>query len=271
MEVYDYTDPSCPFNTEQFQKEPPVRRVPIRDVLRKFDEHLGGDDSESAKKLLLYWLDEAKSGRDKSGELIILNELMGLCRNRGERDEAVKYAEEGMAFAKENGFWETVEGATASLNAATVYKAFNQPRRAIELYGYARGIYEKHLDKNDYRVGSLYNNMGLAYFAVGDFEKAEKLYNMAISVMEKLGDRKAEQAITYLNIADIYNARDGIDGENEINTCLDKAEKLLNAVENKDGKYAFMCDKCASVFGYYGRFMYEKELRKRVREIYERS
>ncbi|MBO4897050.1 MAG: tetratricopeptide repeat protein [Clostridia bacterium] len=271
MEVYDYWDPQCPFNTEWFMKEPPVRAVPVRDVLSKFDEHLAKDDSESAKKLLLYWLEEAKNGRDKKAELIILNELMGLCRNRGERDEAVKYAEEGMAFAKENGFWETTEGATAALNAATVYKAFDMPHRAIELYGYARGIYEKSLDKNDYRVGSLYNNMGLAYFALGEYEKAEELYNMAISVMEALGDRRAEHAITHLNIADVINARDGIKGEKEIGVCLDRAQALLDAVKIRDGKYAFMCDKCASVFGFYGRFLYEKELRKRVREIYERS
>ena len=271
MEVYDYTDPICPFNTEQFQKEPPVRRVPLANVLKRLDDYLAKDDSGAGVRLLLYWLSEAENGRDKRAKLIILNELMGLCRNRGERDEAVKYAEAGIAFAKNNGFWDTVEGATAALNAATVYKAFNNPERAIELYEYARAVYEKSLDKNDYRVGSLYNNMGLAYFAIGELEKAEKLYRMALSVMQSLKGREAEQAITYLNIADIINARDKTDGEKDIDKCLEAAKELLDSAEKKDGKYAFMCEKCASVFGFYGRFLYEKELSLRAREIYERS
>ena len=222
-------------------------------------------------RLLLYWLSEAENGRDKRAKLAILNELMGLCRNREERGEAIKYAEEGIAFAKNNGFWDTAEGATAALNAATVYKAFGNPKRAIELYEYARTVYEKHIGKNDYRVGSLYNNMGLAYFAVGELEKAENLYRMALSVMQSLKGREAEQAITYLNIADIINERDKTEGEKDIDECLKKAKELLDSAENKDGKYAFMCGKCAAVFGFYGRFLYEKELSLRAREIYERS
>ena len=52
---------------------------------------------------------------------------------------------------------------------------------------------------------------------------------------------------------------------------LNKAIKILDEHKNKDGYYAFVCEKCASVFGYYGYFAYENELKMRAREIYERS
>ena len=32
-----------------------------------------------------------------------------------------------------------------------------------------------------------------------------------------------------------------------------------------------MCEKCAAVLGYYGRFAAEAELRDRAKEIYERN
>ena len=39
----------------------------------------------------------------------------------------------------------------------------------------------------------------------------------------------------------------------------------------RDGYYAFVCEKCAPVFGYYGYFLTEQELNRRAREIYDRA
>ena len=44
----DYTDPICPFCTDQFQKQPPVHPIPISRVLEKLDEHLGRNDYSAA-------------------------------------------------------------------------------------------------------------------------------------------------------------------------------------------------------------------------------
>ena len=270
MEVYDYTDPVCPFCTEQYQKEPPVRAIPIDRVLSKLDELLDCDNSAEAKRMLLYWLSEARLGKDGRGEITVLNELMGLCRTTGDRDNAFKYAEEGIALAKKD-HWQSITGATVALNAATVCKAFGEPKRAMELYRHAQKIYEQYLS-DDYRLGSLYNNMALALAELGEYVEAEELYNKALCIMEKLPNREPEQAVTYLNIADLVTARDGAENaESRVNDCLDKAEELLEKAEIRDGKYAFVCEKCASVFGYYGRFAYEQILNERVNEIYERT
>ena len=50
-----------------------------------------------------------------------------------------------------------------------------------------------------------------------------------------------------------------------------RTKELLENYTLRDGYYAFVCEKCASVFGYYGFFMYEKELHERSRRIYEGS
>ena len=47
--------------------------------------------------------------------------------------------------------------------------------------------------------------------------------------------------------------------------------EAFEAWQKRDGYYAFVCEKCASVFGYYGHFAYEKELYERSRRIYEGS
>ena len=112
MEKYDYTDPACPFCTEQYEKEPQIRRVPLDRILDKLDEHLSRDDGEGGKKLLLYWLDEARLGGDERGELSVLNELMGLCRNMGLEKEAFLYADAGVSLAEKTDMSDSVTGAT---------------------------------------------------------------------------------------------------------------------------------------------------------------
>ena len=57
----------------------------------------------------------------------------------------------------------------------------------------------------------------------------------------------------------------------KIDEYLKKTMKLLDEHDTKDGYYAFVCEKCASVFNYYGYFVYYQDLLERVKSIYERS
>ena len=53
---------------------------------------------------------------------------------------------------------------------------------------------------------------------------------------------------------------------------LNRAEALLQTPEvPHNGYYAFVCEKCAPTFRYFGRFAYADELKQRSDEIYERS
>ena len=50
--------------------------------------------------------------------------------------------------------------------------------------------------------------------------------------------------------------------------CMEQAEKLLNSeAVPRDAYYAFVCEKCAPVFGHYGYFMQEAELNRRAKGI----
>ena len=56
--------------------------------------------------------------------------------------------------------------------------------------------------------------------------------------------------------------------EEYINKYLAKAQSILDEHTTQNGYYAFVCEKCASVFGYYGWFFFENELKDRARRIY---
>ena len=245
--------------------------ISIDRILEKLDAHLHANDYVAAERHLKYWLDEARLVRDERAELFLLNELMGLYRKTGRPDESRECAEKALNLAREN-LAGTVTAATTYINAATVYKAFSLAEKSIPLFKAAQEIYENLLDENDVRLGGLYNNMGLALVDLSRFDEAKELYRKAIEVMVKHPDRGGEVAITYLNLATAAEREFGlVDGDETIRSYLDIAESLLENCKERDGYYAFVCEKCASVFSYYGRFMYEKTLCERAKAIYSEN
>ena len=266
MDKEDYTDPACPFCTEQFGKMPSVRRIPIERVMAKLDALHEEKDPAGAARHLAYWLEEAKLGGDVRGQFTIYNELMGLYRKRGKRKKAIESAEAALALCEDEELRGTVSVGTAYLNAATVYKAFGEPQRSIELFERAKEIYEAQLQASDPRLGGLYNNMGLTLVDLKRYSEARELYQKALKVMKKAPNGELECAITHLNIASAAEAELGLEkAEEKIAACLAEAKKLLDAPHlPRNGYYQFVCDKCASVFGYYGYFADEAELISRA-------
>lgn len=88
-----------------------------------------------------------------------------------------------------------------------------------------------------------------------------------MKVLEHNEGCEPESAITYLNLADLYDA---CEDSGKVNDCVLKAKELLFS-ENvvPDGNYAFVCEKCAPVFGKYGDGEAERELLLRAKRIYE--
>ncbi len=272
LEPEDYIDPACPFCTEQYEKEPPVRSIPADRVIRKLDEHLSRDDTAAAERHLLYWLREAEAGRDLRGEFLVRGELAGLYRKLGRREDALLQSAETMrlveALRMENG----MDGATAMINRATVLKAFGRAEESIPLFERARAVYEASPALGPYRLGGLYNNYALALCDCRRYPEARALYEKALSVMEQAEDAEPERAVTWLNLADLETAERGPEeAEEAVNRCLSEAERLLDAPgPARDGNYAFVCEKCAPVFSYYGWFLTAGELERRAKEIYGR-
>ena len=79
--------------------------------------------------------------------------------------------------------------------------------------------------------------------------------------------------MTYLNIATLKELELGLmDAEKEIDMLLNKAQEILDDTKiEHNSYYAYSCNKAASVFSYYGYFLYANELKERADKIYERA
>lgn len=245
--------------------------IPRDRVLEKLDSHLKHNDYAAAKRLLLYWLCEADSIGDGNGKLLIQNELMGLCRKLGEKEQAISFAHDALNQVSKMGLENNVGAATTYLNSATVFKAFGKAEESVSLFEKARTIYERDLPPDDERLGGLYNNMGLTMVDLRRFRQAEELYEKALSVMKGIPEKEPEQAITYLNMATAAETELGlVEAKDRIEELAKQAMACMEKGKDRtDGNYAFVCEKCASVFGYYGYEDYASLLKERCRRIYE--
>lgn len=241
-------------------------------ILVELDKSLNKNDYIGAERYILHQLDEAKKINNKKIMLLLQNELCGLYRKLQREKDALTAVKTALALISDMGIENNIGAGTTYINAATVLKAFGRAKDSIPLFEKALAIYEKELPKTDKRFGGLYNNMALTLVDLGEFKKAFEFYEKAIAVMKNIESGMLEVAITYLNIANLKEAELGLENAQDvIEDLLSKATMILDEHENKNGYYAFVCEKCASVFGYYGYFAYESELKERAAEIYERA
>ena len=199
------------------------------------------------------------------------NELMGYYRKQSRQEEAFAHADRATELVGKLGMEDTVTAGTTWVNAGTVREAFGDPVGGLAFFEMARANYEKNLSGSDGRLGGLYNNMALALSVCGRYDEAEEMFRKAIAVMKQQEYGELEQAITWLNMADAAEAALGAEAaEEKVEDYLDTAEELLDAESlPRNGYYAFVCEKCAPVFGHYGYFATEAELMRRAKEIHD--
>lgn len=257
--------------------------IPQQRVVEKLDDYMSHRDYAGAERHLLYWLDEARAIGDQRGELMVRNELVGHFRKTANKDQSLANAREALKLVDELGFGNTISAGTTYVNAATACNAFGENERSLELFEAAARIYEHNERTAPHLLGGLYNNMALVCIALRKFDEADMLYKRALATMADVENGELEQAITYLNMADAVVARTGWEHggdaeaalqdpacEAEVERLLDTAIELLDTPSvPRDGYYAFVCEKCAPTFGYYGYFLIDADLRERARAIYE--
>ncbi len=269
----DYVEPACVLCGEPYGAAPTVKAIPQQRIIEKMNEYMSRRDYAGAERHLLYWLEEARLGRDQGGELMLRNELVGHYRKVGNREQAFLHAKEALRLVDELGFAGTVSAGTTYTNVATAYNAFGANEEALVIFQKAKEAYEASPHTAPELLGGLYNNMALVLVAAGRFREADALYEKALSVMADVPGGCLEQAITYLNMADARTAEYGPEeAEGAVNDCLEKASALLLTGDAPhDGYYAFVCEKCAPTFSYYGWFLDAEELNRRAETIYREN
>lgn len=267
----DYQEPICPFDTSAYtgvpDAEPTAETIPVPKLIEQLDALYDAGREDEAGAFLENWRQRAAACGDWRGELAMLSEMMGHYRRSREEDKGLRAVADGMAILREHHMGSTVSGATVMLNAATTLKCFGRAGESVPIFEHVCRVYGENLDPLDYRFGGLYNNMALSYADMGQYDKAELHFERALRVIERCPNPDNELAVTWCNMAEMYDRRDPEDPR--VGACMEKAWEHLNAPGLvRDGYHAFTISKCAPSFDYFGYFLYAMELRERAEKIY---
>ena len=245
---------------------PPIDQRRVRE---KMDEYMSRRDYAGAEKHLLYWLEEARLADDQRGELMVRNELIGHFRKTGNREGAIIQSEEALRLIGEMGFDGTITSGTTYVNIATACNAFGEDQRSLEMFQKAQEVYERIASTDPQLLGGLYNNMALTLVSLGRLDEAMTYYDRALEKMAEVPGGQLEQAITLLNMADAWDLQLGPEeAERKVQSLVDQAYELLEHKPDsvEDGYYAFVLEKCAPSFEYYGYFLAAEELKERAKK-----
>ncbi len=243
-----------------------MRKISLKNFIEELDSFFAREDLQGAEKCLLRWLDLARECGDKSGEIIVLNEMTGFYRQTKEEDKGLSAINDAFALIESFDF-DRKTAATVYLNGATTLKAFGKSDEAMGFYNKSFKTFKDILNKNDPLFAGLYNNMALALQDLKKYSEAEEYFLKAIKITEFNEKNELETAVSLVNLAHLYYE---INSEDErINSLMDKALDILDCPDYFGySKYAFTCRKCAPSFGFFGFFLAEKTLNERADRIY---
>lgn len=237
------------------------------EILKTYDAFLNRNDGESAGRYLINEVNAAVAAGDKSLELSLVNELIGHYRKAGDDGNCKKSIARALSLIGETGLKDGVSKGTIYLNVATGYKSVGDTASALKYYDLAEKLYAEYLPDGDVRLAGLLNNAAVSLAADGQTAKAKEYYLKAASISKEAG-RKEDAAVSYVNLAHLQDGTGDAEGAEK---SLDIAYDLLDEVCERSGYYAFVCEKCAPSYAYFGFFLREKELRRRAKGIYERA
>lgn len=157
---------------------------------------------DEVEPYLISCVEMAIAEDDSQAVLTFLNELVGYYRSVSRHDDALLMASQARALYERMNVSGGVSEAVMLINEATAYRAANRAKESLPLYERALEILDCFdISEVRYEKASLFNNMSLAYKALGDFQKALDTLLTAVSLLD---NPSIEMAISLVNIAGCY-------------------------------------------------------------------
>ncbi|MFI3231244.1 MAG: DUF4037 domain-containing protein, partial [bacterium] len=187
----------------------------IEQVLQEIDVLYSNQKVEEVEALILSKISEFKSSNEVFPAISLMNELLGIYREKGDKLKGVECCEELLEIFKGNALPQDDSYATTLLNIATAQRSFKNYDLALEYYNKCLEIYNANnlLATNDYRVACLYNNLSLLYIELGKYQEAINYLNNSITILRAQHDITSVEvqiATAHTTLSQIYISLDDL-------------------------------------------------------------
>ena len=173
----------------------------IHRILANYDAMFGKYALVDIEAYLYENINKAREQSETGVLFTLLNEMIGFCRDTTQKDKALQYCAELLQLLNAMQLEGSIEYATALLNIANAYRAFGLLEESLKMFGEVELIYKQKLDAKDFGYANLYNNWGLTYQEIEDYEKAKEVLLKALAVVDSYEEAVIPQATTRTNLA----------------------------------------------------------------------
>ena len=170
-------------------------------VYATLDEMFASGKNAQAEDFLIDMMKEAQAQQDYNALVMLLNEMIGYCRETGQKEKSVGYSSQVIDLMQRMGLEGSVPYATTLLNVANALRAAGRLEEAYRFYMEVFPIYDRHLKPNDFYYASLYNNLSLLLQEMGDYERAIECLQKALVLAESTPGKEFEVYVTHANLA----------------------------------------------------------------------
>lgn len=173
----------------------------MNEVYSRLEEIFASGQSAQAEDYLIERLQQAQAEGDYNSVIMLLNEMIGFCRESGQREKSLAYSSQVIRLMQQLGMTDSVAYATTLLNVANACRAAGKLDEAYQFYMEVFPVYGKHLQPDDFYYAGLYNNMSLLFQETGEYEKSVECLEKALRIVERMPGAEFETAVTHTNIA----------------------------------------------------------------------
>lgn len=181
------------------------------DFYQQLDAYYATGDAAGAEAFLIAARDAAEMAENQRDLATIYNELMGHYRTAGNWSECDRAMKGLMRAIRALHLKSGLEWATLTLNVANAQRAMGMLVESERNFLMVRDEYEAALDPHDYRLASLYNNIGLTYRAKGQAGIAKGYFDKALAIVRELPGAGTAVAATCSNVADLLTDEGNLD------------------------------------------------------------
>lgn len=206
----------------------------IQPILEKLDGFFAANRHDEAEDFLMEQIALAAGEGDNGALLSLLNELIGLCRERCQYDKASLYGQRAMALAGAL-FGGELPQATTALNVGNALRAAGRLEESLEHYALAEQIYSARLNPWDFANAELHNNLSLLRQEMGDFAAAADHLRHALEIVRLHRGKDFERAVSHANLANcLIELSEFAEGEEHCTAALE----IFNRLGVKDTHFA---------------------------------
>ena len=187
-----------------------------KQLLDQLDNFYRSSDTTGAENLLNHARSECERTHDQGALLTVYNELIGLYRETGRCEQAVKLTDLALKLTADLSLNGTTEHGATLLNGATVCRIAGRFERSLAFYLQAETIFLKNNQEHSYYMASLYNNVSQLYQDRQEYELALEYQKKALTLIRTLSENESEVATTLINMSHTYMALDRLDEASDV-------------------------------------------------------